>query len=66
MVYRATGGASSGYSRKNPRRHGADGGCEGNAICPAGVQQPAANLLRKQVKSATFRTGGVVLPSQLA
>src|SRR5689334_10927491 len=27
---------------------------------------PAANVLRKQTKSLTFSTGGVVLPSQLA
>src|SRR5579862_783401 len=29
-------------------------------------EHPAANLFRKQVKSSTFSTGGVVLPSQLA
>src|SRR5205823_8124300 len=30
------------------------------------LEQPAANLLRKQVKSSTFRTGGWVLLSQFA
>jgi hypothetical protein len=31
-----------------------------------GQEQPAANALRKQEKSATFRIGAVVEPSQLA
>ena len=30
------------------------------------LEQPAANLFRKQLKSSTFSTGGVVLLSQLA
>src|SRR5689334_9123599 len=58
-----------GAHKKEPRR-GAPGPF---AVCgfrswrlDQGAEHPAAYLVRKQLKSATFRTGGCVLPSQLA
>jgi hypothetical protein len=52
---------------KKPPTKGAGGILEvGAELSAYGAEHPAANLPRKQEKSWTLRTGGMVLPSQLA